>query len=194
LAPGVNSYVSIPPLREKAGVKFKVLTPNLIGKVGVKPVLKEMAMLEEKIMNDYKTALKSKNALAVSTLSFLRAQINYAALEKKKDRLDDAESLSVIKKLIKQHQDSIEQFTAGGRLDLVEKEKKEMDMLKSYLPDELSAEAVKKIVDETAGSLGASGIKDMGKVMKEVLAKTAGCADGKLVSELVRQRLAGPAA
>lgn len=151
-------------------------------------------MLEEKLMNDYKNALRNKDALAVSTLSFLRAQINYAALEKKKDKLDDPESLSVVKKLIKQHQDSIEQFTAGGRLDLVEKEKKELDILKGYLPEELTAEAVKKIVDEAAAALGASGIKDMGKVMKEVLAKTAGSADGKLISELVRQRLSSQAA
>ncbi|MDD5079380.1 MAG: GatB/YqeY domain-containing protein [Candidatus Omnitrophica bacterium] len=151
-------------------------------------------MLEEKLMTDYKNALKNKNALAVSTLSFLRAQISYAALEKKKDKLEDAESLAVVKKMIKQHQDSIEQFTSGGRPELAEKEKKELDILKAYLPEELSAEAVKKIVEETAASLGASGIKDMGRVMKEVLARTAGSADGKLVSELVRQRLAGPAA
>jgi hypothetical protein len=150
-------------------------------------------MLEEKIMNDYKSALKNKDALAVSTLSFLRAQISYAALEKKKDKLDDVESLSVVKKLIKQHQDSIEQFTSGCRPDLAEKEKKELDILRAYLPEELSAEAVKKIVDEIAASSGASGIKDMGKVMKEVLAKTAGRADGKLVSELVKQRLVPPA-
>jgi hypothetical protein len=95
----------------------------------------------------------------------------------------------VVKKLIKQHQDSIEQFKAGGRLDLVEKEEKELGFLRAYLPPELSEAEVKKIVDEAVAATGATGIKDMGKVMKEVLARAAGQADAKLVSELVKARL-----
>jgi hypothetical protein len=146
-------------------------------------------MLEEKILNDFKEAMKQKNSVKVATLSFLRAQFSYAALEKKKSSLEDAEALGVIKKLIKQHQESIEQFKAGNRQDLVDKETKEVEFLKVYLPPELSAEAVATIVDEAIAATGASGIKDMGKVMKEVMAKTAGQADGKLISDLVKTKL-----
>jgi uncharacterized protein len=146
-------------------------------------------MLEEKILDDFKNAMKQKDSLKVSTLSFLRGQFGYAALEKKKDKLDDADCISVIKKLMKQRQDSIEQFTAGGRIDLAEKEKKELEILKTYVPAEMSREDVARIVEEVVASSGASGMKDMGNVMKEVRAKTAGSADGKLVSDLVRERL-----
>jgi uncharacterized protein len=149
-------------------------------------------MLEEKILADFKDAMKQKNSLKVSTLSFLRGQLGYAALEKKKDKLDDSDCIAVIKKLMKQRQDSIAQFTAGNRLDLAEKETKELEMLKEYVPAEMSREDVLKIVEETVAALGATGIKDMGNVMKEVRARTGGAADGKLVSDLVRERLSKP--
>ena len=151
-------------------------------------------MLEEKILNDYKEAMKSRDSLKSSVLSFLRADMINAAFSKKKKALDDSEVISVIKKQIKQHQDSIEQFTKGERLEMAEKEKKELEILKVYLPPELSVEAIKNIIEEVISATGASGAKDMGKVMKEVNAKIAGQADGKLVSDLVKDRLAGPAA
>jgi uncharacterized protein YqeY len=94
---------------------------------------------------------------------------------------------------VKQHEDSIEQFTKGNRPDLVEKEKKELEILKAYLPEELSPEVIKKIIEEAVTATGAIGIKDMGKVMKEVNAKVAGKADGKTVSDLVKERLSKPA-
>ena len=146
-------------------------------------------MLEERILNDFKEAMKNKDTAKVSILSFMRAQFSYAALEKKKKALDDADCIAVVKKLIKQHQDSIEQFKAGARQDLADKEAKELEYLKVYLPAEMSEAQIKKIVDEAVSATGAAGIKDMGKVMKEVLAKTAGQADGKLVSDLVKAKL-----
>jgi uncharacterized protein len=146
-------------------------------------------MLEEKIMNDYKEAMKDKDSLRSSALSFLRAQLMNAAIDKKKKTLDDPEAIAVIKKQIKQRQDSIEQFTKGNRMDLADKETKELALLKSYLPAELGEEQVKKVIEDAVSQLGAAGLKDMGKVMKEVQAKLAGQADGKLVSELVKQRL-----
>jgi len=146
-------------------------------------------VLEEKILNDYKEAMKAKDSLRSSALSFLRAQMMNAAIDKKKKDLDDVEAIAVIKKQIKQRQDSIEQFTKGNRMDLVEKEARELQILKSYLPPELGEEEIKKIIDEAVAQLGASGMKDMGKVMKEANAKIAGQADGKLVSDLVKQRL-----
>jgi hypothetical protein len=147
-------------------------------------------MLEEKIFNDYKQALKNKDTLRVSTLSFLRASISKALIEKRKKNLDDSEVISLIKKQAKQRQDSIEQFKKGNRQDLADKETAELEILKSYLPAELSAEEIKKIIDEAVSEAQAATAQDTGKVMKLVMPRVAGKADGKLVSELVRSRLA----
>ena len=149
-------------------------------------------MLEEKIFNDYKQAMKNKDTIRSSTLSFLRSEIGNALIEKRKKNLDDAEVISIIKKQIKQHQDSIEQFKKGNRQDLVDKETRELEILKSYLPEELSAEEIKKVIEETILEAQASGPKDMGRVMKEVMSKIAGRVDGKLVSDLVKARLSAP--
>ena len=149
-------------------------------------------MLEEKILNDYKEAMKSRDALKSSVLSFLRADMMNLAVAKKKTVLDDSEVITVIKKQIKQHRDSIEQFTKGARLEMAEKEKKELEVLKTYLPPEISSDEIKKIIEEAVAATGASGLKDMGKVMKEANEKIAGQADGKLVSDLVKERLLKP--
>ncbi|MGA2774837.1 MAG: GatB/YqeY domain-containing protein [Candidatus Omnitrophota bacterium] len=146
-------------------------------------------MLEEKILNDYKEAMKARDSLRSSVLSFLRAEMMNVAISKKKNSLDDAETVSIIKKQIKQRQDSVEQFTRGGRPEMADKEKKELDILKAYLPPELSADEIKKVIEEAVIAMDAHGMKDMGKVMKEVNAKVAGCTSGKLVSDLVRERL-----
>jgi uncharacterized protein len=149
-------------------------------------------MLEEKILNDYKEAMKSRDTLKSSVLSFLRADMLNQATAKKKNKLDDPETIVVIKKQIKQRQDSIEQFTKGNRFEMAEKEKKELEILKAYLPPELSAEQIKLLIEEAIISTGSSGVKDMGRLMKELTIKIAGGADGKLVSDLVRQRLSTP--
>jgi len=149
--------------------------------------------LEEKILNDYKEAMKAKDTLKSSVLSFLRADMMNLAIAKKKAKLDDSEAVSIMKKQIKQRQDSIEQFSKGGRVEMAEKEKKELEILKTYLPAELPAEEIKKIIEEAVISTGAQDMKDMGRVMKEVQVKVAGQADGKLVSDLVRERLSKPA-
>ena len=150
-------------------------------------------MLVEKIFNDYKEAMKARDTLKSSVLSFLRADMLNQATAKKKDKLDDAEVIVVIKKQIKQRQDSIQQFTSGGRLEAAEKEKKELEILKGYLPEELSEDKIKALIEEAVISTGASSLKDMGRLMKELTVKIAGQADGKLVSDLVRQRLSTPA-
>lgn len=146
-------------------------------------------MLEEKIMEDYKKAMKDKDAAKVSTLSFLRADLKYAAIDKRKDKLEDADVLTVIKKQVKQRQDSIEQFKNGGRQDLADKETKELEILKSYLPQQLSEEKIREIIEEAVKETGARGPQDMGKLMKALLPKLSGGADNKLVSELVKARL-----
>jgi len=146
-------------------------------------------MLEENILNDYKEAMRNKDKIRSATLSFLRSNLANQAIKLKNKSLEDSEVISVIKKSVKQHQDSIEQFKQGGREDLVIKESKELEILKSYLPAELSLDKIKQIIDEVASEVQAKGPKDMGRVMKEVMARAASQADGKLVSELVRQKL-----
>lgn len=146
-------------------------------------------MLEDKILEDYKAAMLAKDKIKSSTLSFLRADFNNYAIDKRKKKLDDSDVIAVIKSQIKKHQDSIEQFKKGDRLELADKETKELEILKSYLPAQLSEEEVKKAISEIITSVGASGIKDMGKVMKEAMAKIGDKADNKLVSEIVKEKL-----
>ncbi|MFH1655423.1 MAG: GatB/YqeY domain-containing protein [Candidatus Omnitrophota bacterium] len=149
-------------------------------------------MLEEKILKDYKAAMLAKDTAKSSILSFLRAQMQNLAKEKKKDKLEDKDVISVIKQEVKRHQDSIEQFKKGNRQDLVDKEAKELEILKLYLPKQLSDDELKKVIDEVVSSLGATDMKQMGQVMKEVMAKVGDSADGKMVSSLVKEKLAPP--
>ena len=145
--------------------------------------------LDEKINQEYIQAMKDKNSFKSSTLSFLRAQIKYLKIDKKVEKVEDADVVSVIKKQIKQRQDSITQFEQGGRNDLADKEKAELALLKEYLPQEMSTDSLRPIVDEVIKSSGASSIKDMGKVMKDVMTKVAGQADNKMVSDVVKEQL-----
>jgi hypothetical protein len=148
-------------------------------------------MIEEKILSDYKEAMKSRDTLKTSVLSCLRAEFMNAAIAKKKNKLDDNDIIVVIRKQMKQRDDSIEAFTKGNRPEMAEKERKELEILKTYLPVQMGPEEVKKVVEEVIAAVGAVDIKDMGKVMKEVNIRVAGKADGKLVSDLVRQKLSG---
>lgn len=145
--------------------------------------------LEDKIGQDYVLAMKARDSFTSSVLSFLRAQIKNVKVDKRLEAVPDEEVISVIKKQAKQRQDSITQFKAGGRADLAEKEEKEWVVLKSYLPPEMSADKLKGIVEEVVSASGASSIKDMGRVMKEVLARVAGQADNQTVGVLVKERL-----
>ena len=148
-------------------------------------------MLEQQIGKDYIQAMKDRNATRSSTLSFLRAQLKNVLIDKKAKELSDEDVVGVIKKQMKQREDSIEQYKQGGRQDLVDKESAELAILKSYLPPEMSEAQVKTIVQETIKEVQASSIKDMGKVMKALLPKTAGKADNKMLSDLVKQSLGG---
>lgn len=146
-------------------------------------------MLSDRLDNDFKQAMKDKAPVRVSTISLLRSQLKYVAIDKKVEKLEDADVIAVIKKQIKQRQDSIEQYEKGNRPELANKEKEEMAVLKSYLPEEMSAADLEKIVSQVVRATGAQGMKDMGKVMKEVGAKVAGKADNKAVSEVVKKLL-----
>ena len=145
-------------------------------------------MLEKKLEQDYIQAMKSHDKVKSAALNFLRAQVKYAKIDKRADILEDADVVSVIKKQVKQRQDSIAQFEQGNRLDLVSKEKAELDILKDYLPAEMSMEQLNSLVDEAIKNLGATSIKDMGKIIKEVAQKSAGQADNKTISDSVKNR------
>jgi len=110
-------------------------------------------------------------------------------VDKRLEQVSDEDVISVIKKQVKQRQDSIAQFTAGNRMDLAEKEEKELVVLKNYLPPEISPEKLKVIVEEVITASKATSIKDMGRVMKEVLGRLAGQADNQTVGALVKERL-----
>ena len=146
-------------------------------------------MLTDKIAADMKDAMRAKDAPRLSTLRMLKSAVEYHKIEKKQEQLTDADVVTVIKKQIKQRQDSIEGFEKGGRADLVEKEKAELVVLKSYLPEEMSQAQLEEIVNAVVTELGATTKADMGKVMKAVQAKVAGRADNRLVSQLVSAKL-----
>jgi len=142
-------------------------------------------MLTDKINADLKQAMLAKDAARLSTLRLLKSAIEYHKIEKKQETLTDADVTGVIKKQIKQRQDSIEGFTKGGRADLVATEAAELVVLKGYLPEELSPAQVEALVKEAIAELGATTRAEMGKVMKAVQAKTDGRADNRQVSQLV---------
>ena len=124
-------------------------------------------------------------------MNFLRAQLKNVRIEKRSETLEDKDVVTVIKKQIKQRQDSIEQYEKGGRQDLADKEIAEMAILKSYLPEELSEQALQQLVEQAIAETGAQSMKDMGNVIKAVAAKAQGKADNRVVSELVKKALAG---
>ena len=145
-------------------------------------------MLKDKIESDLKDALKNKDTAKVSTLRFLKSAIQNLAIEKRKD-LEDSDIISVIKKQAKQRKDSIESFKQGNRMDLVRKEEIEYKILTSYLPEEISGEKMILIVKEVIAELNSSSLKDMGSVIKLVMTKAKGHADGSMVSAIVKEEL-----
>jgi uncharacterized protein len=145
--------------------------------------------LEDKINADYIQAMKDRDSVRSTAVNFLRAKIKDVKVEKRVEKVADEDIIAVIKKQVKQRMDSISQFNNGGRADLAAKEEAEMALLKAYLPAEMSTEALTAVVDEVIKSTGASSIKDMGRVMKDVQAKVAGKADNQAVSALVKSRL-----
>ncbi|MBN1493787.1 MAG: GatB/YqeY domain-containing protein [Candidatus Omnitrophica bacterium] len=148
-------------------------------------------MLEDKVSNDMKQAMKNRDAELVSTLRFLMAALKNLRIDKHLEKLEDADVITTIKKQIKQRQDSIEQYTKANRKDLADKENRELSILKKYLPAELSEDALKKIIQDVIAEIGATSMKEMGTVMKGIGEKTKGAADNKIVSQLVRTALGG---
>jgi len=144
--------------------------------------------LQEMIQNQLIVATKKKDAVHVGTLRMLRGAIKNREVELQAG-LDDQEILRLIRTQIKQRKESIRQFKEGGRDDLVNKEEQELAVLMSFMPEQLSVEAINDVVAAMIQELGAKGMKDMGRVMKTVMGQLAGSADGKLVNEMVRKHL-----
>ena len=147
--------------------------------------------LTERIDSDLKTAMREKNATKLGVLRMLKAAVTNATIEKggADSKLTDAEAIQVIRKQVKQRHDSIESFEKGGRAELAAKEKEELSILQSYLPQAMSADEMSKMVRETIAEVGASSKAQMGAVMKALQAKVAGRADGKTLSAEVARQL-----
>ena len=144
--------------------------------------------LEERLVEEMKGAMKSNEKLRLSTIRMIRSTIKNKEIELRKS-LDDEEIQKVIQGMVRKGEESLEQFKLGGRMDLVEKESKEIEILKSFLPQSLTREEILKIVDQTIEETQSTSLKDLGKVMKSVMPKLQGKADGKFVNQLVRERL-----
>ncbi len=144
--------------------------------------------LEERLVEEMKQAMKSNDTLRLSTIRMIRSALKNKEIELRK-KLEDEDVVKVIQAMVRKGEESVEQFQTGGRMDLVEKEKKEIEISKSFLPQPLSQEEILKIIDQSIQETQASSLKDIGKVMKSVMPKIGGKADGKLINQLVKERL-----
>ena len=144
--------------------------------------------LEERLVEEMKQAMKSSDKLRLSTIRMVRSSLKNKEIDLRK-QLEDEDVVKVIQGMVKKGEESVEQFQTGGRLDLVEKEKKEIEILKSFLPQPLSQEEILEIIDQSIQETQASSPKDIGKVMKSVMPRIGGKADGKLINQLVKDRL-----
>ena len=144
--------------------------------------------LEERLVEEMKQAMKSEEKLRLSTIRMIRSAVKNKEIELR-EKLRDEEVHRVIQGMVRKGEESLEQFRMGGRMDLVEKEEKEIEILKSFLPQSLSQEEVLRIIDQAIEEAQASSLKDLGKVMKSVMPRLQGKADGKLINQLVKERL-----
>jgi len=145
--------------------------------------------LYERLDSDVKSALKKGDSLKVSVLRMALSAIKMLQIEKNLKSVDDDSVIQILQRHLKQHRESIEQFAKGGRADLVDKEKAELKILEEYLPAQLSETELEAIVKSSIAETGAASKSETGKVMKVIMEKTKGRADGKTISKLVGQLL-----
>ena len=145
---------------------------------------------QKKIMADIKSAMIAKDSVKLNTLRFLQSAIKNKEIDSRPTPITADDVMAVIKKLVKQRKESIEQFTTANRMDLADQESAELKVLEAYMPTQMSQADVEKIVNDVIASVGAKSVKDMGTVMKETQARTAGQADGKMISEIIKAKLA----
>lgn len=144
--------------------------------------------LKEKIESEMITAAKARDTLRLSAIRMIKAALHNKEIDLRRP-MEDAEILQVLSTIVKQRNDSIEQFEKGNRRDLVEKEQAELKVVKEFMPEEMPAEAVDHEIEAVIAELGATGVKDMGKVMKALMPRIMGKADGKVVSDKVKAKL-----
>ncbi len=144
--------------------------------------------LKEKLTADMKTAMREKDSVRLNTIRMVRSALKNKEIEAGGE-LDDQGIIQVVSTLVKQRRESIAMYRENDRQDMADQEQAEIEVLQVYLPQQLSEEEVAAIVDAAIAETGASSVKDMGAVMKVVVAKTTGRADGKMVNQLVRSRL-----
>ena len=145
--------------------------------------------LQQRINEDLKQAMISRNEAKVSTLRFLKSALKYSAIEKKTESLGDADIQQIIQKQIKQRKESIDQFAKAGRRDLADKETQEAKILEGYLPKQLSDSELDEFIRRETAAAGATSKKDFGRMMKLLTEKLAGRADSKRLSELLGKTL-----
>ena len=145
--------------------------------------------LESKIMEDLKEAMKSKDQAALRSIRAIKAAILLIKTDGSGKNLDEAGEIKLLQKLVKQRQDSLDIYVKQGREDLAEVEREEIEVIQKYLPEQLSVDDLKPIIQEIIDSTGAESMKDMGKVMGMATQKLAGKADGKTISSIVREML-----
>lgn len=146
--------------------------------------------IREKLTADVKAAMIAKDSVKLGALRMLQAAIKNREIEVRPEAISTDDVMSVIKKLVKQRKESIDQFQTAGRQDLVDQETAELKVLEVYLPAAMGREQTEALVVEVIAALGAKTVKDMGPVMKEVVARSGGTADNKIVSELIKAKLA----
>ena len=146
--------------------------------------------LRDQIMNDIKDSMRAKDMAKLNALRMVQSAFKNREIELRPEPMSEEEHIAVLKKLAKQRKESIEQYKAANRQDLVDAEAAELKQQEQYLPAQMSKEQVEKIVAEVIAAVGATTVKEMGAVMKEVQARTSGTADNKLVSELIKAKLA----
>jgi uncharacterized protein len=144
---------------------------------------------QDRLAAEIKTAMLAKDAERLGTLRLLKSAVGYAQIEHKTDSLPEPDFIVVVQKEVKKRRDSIEQFEKGGRLELAEKEKREISVLETFLPKPLTPAELEQLVNDAIRELGATGKKDMGPVIKAVQAKAAGRADGRAISAVVGKLL-----
>ncbi|MFP4975594.1 GatB/YqeY domain-containing protein [Paenibacillus sp. CN-4] len=144
--------------------------------------------LSERLNEDMKQAMKSKDKFALSTIRMVRSTIKNLEIDLKRD-LDDSEVLDILSREIKQRKDALQEFEKAGRDELAESTRAEIEIIQKYLPEQLSEEELKVIVQQTIQETGASSKSEMGKVMSALMPKIKGRADGKLVNQTVQQFL-----
>lgn len=146
--------------------------------------------IRDQIMADVKAAMIAKESIKLTALRMLQAAIKNREIELRPEPINKDEVMAVVKKLVKQRKESIDQFQQAGRQDLVDQETTELKVLEVYLPQAMPRDQVETIVTEVIAAVGAKTVKDMGPVMKEVMARTNGAADNKMVSEIIKAKLA----